>query len=154
MTCLSMPYSSVHLIRVAEHLGVETPGVPATPFRALMAGVNPGPVPVHRALQHYHRHNSRPSMSTGRPQPSMNCAKSSTIRHLSLHTTHMQQPVLSSTRRSHWCTALASECRLTQGYHLTEKNHRFDVVQIYFFRMKYKTVMTVIQCGFNFFELI
>ena len=39
MTCLSMPHSRMHQIRVAEHLGVNTPGVPATPDPALMAGV-------------------------------------------------------------------------------------------------------------------
>ena len=31
MTCPSMPHSRMQLIRVAEHLGVKTPGVPATP---------------------------------------------------------------------------------------------------------------------------
>ena len=33
VTCLSMPHSRMQLIRVAEHLGVKTPGVPATPSR-------------------------------------------------------------------------------------------------------------------------
>ena len=60
-------------------------------------GGQPGPVPVHRALQAHPPSNSPLSMSTGRPQPSMNCTKSSTTRHLSLHKTSMQEPVLSST---------------------------------------------------------
>ena len=39
----------MQLIRVADHLGVRLPPTPP-PFSALMAGVNPGPVPVHRTL--------------------------------------------------------------------------------------------------------
>ena len=50
MTCLSMPYSSMHLIQVAGHLGVRLPATPL-PLPRPNGGVNPGPVPVHRALQ-------------------------------------------------------------------------------------------------------
>ena len=58
MTCLSMPYSRMQLIRVAEHLGVKLPSS-RHPFPALMAGVNPGPVPVHRALPTHPEQASR-----------------------------------------------------------------------------------------------
>ena len=39
----------MQLLRVAERLGASSRR-PRHPFPALMAGVNPGPVPVHRAL--------------------------------------------------------------------------------------------------------
>ena len=40
----------MQLIWVTERLGASSRRPLATPFSALMAGVNPGPVPVHRAL--------------------------------------------------------------------------------------------------------
>ena len=50
MTCLSIPYSRMHLIRVAGHLGVRLPATPPPPSPPRHQGSNPGPVPVHRAL--------------------------------------------------------------------------------------------------------
>ena len=41
-------------IRVPGHPG-ETPGDPSTPSPALMSGVNPGPVLVHRAYNNKER---------------------------------------------------------------------------------------------------
>ena len=43
--------TSMHLVRVAEHLGRRDSRRPRHPFPALMTGVNPRPVPVHRALE-------------------------------------------------------------------------------------------------------
>ena len=45
-----LPRALVHLIRVAEHLGASSRR-PRHPFPALMAGVNPGRVPVCTALK-------------------------------------------------------------------------------------------------------
>ena len=50
-TCLCRyDRTSRHLIQVAVRLGASSRR-PRHPFSALMAGVNPGPVPVHRAPQ-------------------------------------------------------------------------------------------------------
>ena len=58
----------MHLFRVAERLGASSRR-PRHPFPALMAGVNPGRVPVHRAL-----HETCSTCTTGtKTTLSMNC---------------------------------------------------------------------------------
>ena len=69
----------MHLIRVAERLGASSRR-PRHPLPVLMAGVNPGPVPVHRALQALRRHNSRLFMITG------TCEIIDELRHVIDHT--------------------------------------------------------------------
>ena len=59
-TCVSIHTRRrcMHRIRVAEHLGASS-RQPRHPFSALMAGVRPGPVPVHRALPRHLEQASR-----------------------------------------------------------------------------------------------
>ena len=56
--------------------GSQAPGVPATPFSALMAGVSPGRVPVHTALKN--QTPRRPTRARRQPCPkvSANCGDS------------------------------------------------------------------------------
>ena len=65
---LSWRVRTMHLIG-RQNTWEQAPGVPANPFPALMAGVNPGRVPVHTAL----KSTRRRAMSSTCPRDNANC---------------------------------------------------------------------------------
>ena len=93
---------------------------------SVLVDTAPGPIPVHRALK-----NPRsPCQSTATAGPKQFTAPRTT-RHLSLHTTGMQQPVLSSTSCNCGSSAVSSTSALENCIVCTiEVDHLIDVLQL------------------------